>query len=1094
MAVFGFLSPKKDSKRSASLPSPSTNSTELPNSDTLSPELVPIVTLLLAQNHRRYYEGVFMLYYDLSTDGKSGDRVWKEVYGILTGNQLAYWDAVNLAQCRDNPEKLLESSCRPQYLNFLDAVFNAMSSLPTAKLQLENVIVVLTTLKNRFILQLRTPAQMQELLVALRLASFEYQALQEAYTGALLSARGLQLSDIRTILSPTRYNHSEWVKIRYGSGTAWKRCYMVIEPLTTKRKGLSSGRILIYENDTCKKKDSLGEITSVTSLCAVYPQLHFFIDKSTMMKLEGKINFKQHSSRKKSSGYDADTSNPDASLFIMPEEHHSVPGYDTLIRFIFPLFDAFGQYGRPKRLKADRMDPESLLFGLPTLPCIYYLEVEEVMKSMSLQSLLYIGWDTSQWRSQIKILLSRKLSQGYNGCGSTKGLHMLGQLSGPGSPRIMSPLSGRFPAALSPSPTNNDLKGILADRLASAGAPALKAQHLAPGMVPNLKPGSGSAAPSASGYTMPGLQLRYGGKPAQVQGGKSQRNDLAEIYQNYTKLQTPSDNFNDRNKILNGAEEEFDESKLPTLMRKKSLMHGPYPTRDKFIGESESEEESGSSEEDEEEEDERFSETARARQHNGGSAGVGGRGYNQGSLSTGKDQGSKGSNQFLAPNHYEERNSSYSSVQSPNTQYQEFNKQFSKNFPHPAQQHLAYNNSDGESGTESEEEAPAPPTHGGIPRPNPGGQGSQTRGQVGGQGSYPRIQTSDYLNSQHSLQSHRSNGQPPLTPALGERFAVDSPQRGNYKNMPSDGSKPGMLSPADEAFAQGQKTNSPRHIRAPNQQQPQQSQASQQQVNGNRTPNQYGNHMQSMNNKFQQTSLESRGHGQGQGVSPVQGKFPLGPQPGPQGQYHMQHQHQHQQQQQQQQQRAAYQAPPGSQQPQSGSPQLRGQHMQRPPQQYGMAPRPQGYGPGPGSGPSQGVMSGGPNHYQYGGAPTNHYNQSGYRGPNPLQGQQPQYGNPMPGPMAPGPNNRSNIPPRPNQGPYAQNPGYNQQAYGQHPRPTPYSQQLAQSMRSADDLQQYQYQVNPNFPPRRTHPPNQGQYPNQSPLAPMDGSRNPRYQ
>ena len=39
-----------------------------------------------------------MLYYDLNGDGKPADREWREVYGILTGNQLAYWDAANLAQ------------------------------------------------------------------------------------------------------------------------------------------------------------------------------------------------------------------------------------------------------------------------------------------------------------------------------------------------------------------------------------------------------------------------------------------------------------------------------------------------------------------------------------------------------------------------------------------------------------------------------------------------------------------------------------------------------------------------------------------------------------------------------------------------------------------------------------------------------------------------------------------------------------------------------------------------------------------------------------------------------------------------------------
>lgn len=1093
MGRFSLLSPKKENRRSASTPTASHG--DLPDSDApLSPELVPIVTLLLAQNHRRYYEGVFMLYYDLGTDGKSGDRTWKEVYGILTGNQLAYWDAANLAQYRDLPERLLETSCRPQYLNFTDAVFNAMTALPTAKLQLENVIVVLTTLKNRYIIQLRSLAQMQELLVALRLSAYEYQALQEAYTGALLSARGQQLSDIRTILSPTRYNHAEWVKIRYGSGTAWKRCYMVIEPLSVKKlkKGLSFGRVVIYETDTCKKKELLGEITSVTSLCAVYPQLHFFIDKSTMMKLEGKIHFGLHSG-KRSKGFEP-LLESDASLFIMPEEHHSVPGYDTLIRFLVPLFDAFGQYGRPKRLKADRMDPESLLFGLPTLPCIYYLEVSELITSVNvMHSNSYIEWDASHWRLHIKGMLTRKLAQGYNGCGSAKSLQMLGgQLSGNTTPRIMSPLLGRFPAALSPSPTNNDLKSVIGDRRASDGTGMTP---LRSGLLNSNGPGIGNTGSKPAAYAPSSLSQEASKVPLKSSPGKAayagnihypggapsgsgsgtagalaagavvgaaagaaavhasskgprRQNDLAEIYQNYTKLQAPTDQFNDRNKILNGSEEVIDETKLPTLMRKKSLMHGPYPTREKFLGESDDEiDESGDeSDESSTESDERAHNQTGERYVGGASA------QNQGHSQSAQNRhpqgpdgnsSNKASQQFLAPNQYEERNASYSSVQSPNTQYQEFNKQFSKNFANPMEAAVNLNNSDLEESESEEDDAPAPPNH----------------------GSLPKRQEMQFLG--HSSNPYPGSIQVPPTPSLVERFGA-SPDRLQGGRKQRQGSEPSMLSPADETFGRSSGQG-----RAPNQP-PSGNYQSRNPSNPSIDTQGQGQGMQSLQNKFQNTSIggyeQQQGYGRAHNQQPPPQMQGQGAQPIPMAQNQYQQQGYNMQ---YQQQRPAYYGQPH---PQSGSPQQRGQYMQqqqRPPQGYHMPPRPQGYGA-----PHQ--MQQGPAY----GSPPN----QGYRAPNPPQNQYPNHNaNPNWGP--PG-----QLQPRAGYGgPYAHNQPPNQ-GYGQQPRPNPYAQQSSLSMRSSDDKQQYQYQINPNFPPRRTGPPNQQQYMGSNSSGDSGHKPNSRYQ
>ena len=76
-----------------------------------------------------------------------------------------------------------------------------MKTLPAAKQNLDNVIIVSTTLKNRYLLQFKSYKDLTVWYAALRLSNFEYSSLQEAYTGALLSARGSRLSDIRTILA-----------------------------------------------------------------------------------------------------------------------------------------------------------------------------------------------------------------------------------------------------------------------------------------------------------------------------------------------------------------------------------------------------------------------------------------------------------------------------------------------------------------------------------------------------------------------------------------------------------------------------------------------------------------------------------------------------------------------------------------------------------------------------------------------------------------------------------------------------------------------------------------------------------------------------
>lgn len=709
MVRFGTLSPKKILKEARS-PPPPRDPSPMKEDGEVSPELVPIVTLISAQSHRRYYEGIFMLYYDLNGDGKPADREWREVYGILTGNQLAYWDAASLARFKDSPDQLLETSSKPNYLNFTDAVFNAMRVLPAAKQQLENVIIVSTTLKNRYIIQFRSYDLLKEWFLSLRLAAYEYQSLQEAYTGALLLARGLRLLDIRTILAEKRFNHEDWVLIRYGLGMAWTRCYAVVEPSMIRKKVLVPGRVLLYNLENTKKKNLTGIITNSTLVTAVYPQLHFFIDQSTIMKLEGSINFQLPSVKGKKNADVQET-----SLFIMPELHSAVPGFDTLIRFLIPLLDSFGLYGRPKRLKADRVDPESLLFGLPTLPHVHYLNLSDLYPLAEGDQ--YLSWDTAKWTENLKRVMKLKLAQGYDGCGSSRGFS--GALSSLNSPRVASPAtlrkpsspiqllnpsraaSGPLPALSEPMSRPTDSRVVLAaGNFGASSSPGLGLSVTSAELSPSkLK----VPEPSTSSRNVHNLEI----KPDVRNAHKLVQ--LADIYHKYSKIETPSDRFNDRNQLLNGSAEEIEEEHLPLLIRKKSLIHGPlYPTNDNQLF---NDTDSG---EDDESEDSSYGEPPL--------------------------------NTLLKANG--NRNSSYSLVQSPTTQYNEFSQQFNKSVDANMLSHLYNNNSDDESGSDlsDEESAPLPPAH----------QKQDVRSAQPHQ--VPQIQLLSLL---HSQQTHKAQPQTP---------------------------------------------------------------------------------------------------------------------------------------------------------------------------------------------------------------------------------------------------------------------------------------------------------------------------------------------
>lgn len=373
----------------------------------IPPELVPIVRLFAAHTHRRYHEGIFLMLHDVSSDGVPKSTKWKETFGVLLGSQLALWDANKLGKSTS----LKNITQRPTYINFTDAKVVPLDPVSGAlaedRKKMQNTLVVSTGLKNRYFLQFKKKQSFNTWHAALRLSQYESTALQEAYTGAFLASKGMQLGDIKVVLANTKFDYKDWVSIRLGVGLPWLRYYAVISQST--KKGKAYGRITLFENDKkVKKKDIVATIISTKSLYAVYPSSPALIDSSTLIRLEGNIQF----------GKDGEPE--ERSIFIMPEKHNAVPGYDTIIRFLFPVMNAFKLYGRPHKLIPDKSDDKSLFFGLPASPHVYYLSVKDLLPSTN--SANSSSWTSSDWQGEIKQILSSKMAAGYTGDGSLSNL------------------------------------------------------------------------------------------------------------------------------------------------------------------------------------------------------------------------------------------------------------------------------------------------------------------------------------------------------------------------------------------------------------------------------------------------------------------------------------------------------------------------------------------------------------------------------------------------------------------------------------------------------------------------------------------------
>ncbi|KAI0461681.1 hypothetical protein LJB42_004754 [Komagataella kurtzmanii] len=278
------------------------NGSDLPSVDKLPREMLPIVTLIHAQQARIYVEGLVKVpdNPDLSISNDSLLDLpdsWRIVSSKLSGTELSFWGMNqdgSLATTND-PEDDEVGLFKPIYANIVDAAF----SLDVSRL----IIKITLSLQRELQLRCANINDLKLFYSSLLLARFEYQQMQKAFTGALLSAKAVNFSDIKVLLAPeNKFVKEEWTTIRFPWLNAkWLRCYISVIPgesvsfpsLKFKDKEKVNkdkpGKIEIYISSRKGKKNLLATIFNGRSCFSIYPEVPEFIDSNSLIRIEGEV-------------------------------------------------------------------------------------------------------------------------------------------------------------------------------------------------------------------------------------------------------------------------------------------------------------------------------------------------------------------------------------------------------------------------------------------------------------------------------------------------------------------------------------------------------------------------------------------------------------------------------------------------------------------------------------------------------------------------------------------------------------------------------------------------------------------------------------
>ena len=385
---------------------------------------------------------------------------------------------------------------------------------------LTNVLSISTAGRNRYLFHFSSHHSLVQWTAAIRLCMFEHSKLQEIYTGALIAAKGKSLNAIGQITARTTFKYGEWVRVRFGAGTPWRKCWAVISPpdekavkkakaaASKKAKASSSssssspsttfphapppllkGDIKFFDSKKNKKMAPIATIVDAFAAYALYPQDKRLIEMSTLVKIEGRIRVNG----------DVPTEN-EGYVFVMPDVHPAVSGFETMLRFLFPTYDSFSLYGRPAILNPDKRDVQSLMFAMPADPAAQqsgYLDVVDVVNVV-----VNHGADIkleSQWREQLKALTKERLEMLSNRKGRPRS--SLPTMTSPGPPPFGTaddlPSSSLLPLQSRPAPgaagRASDTSSPTHARAASEATGSMNYRGQQPAFSPYLDPSAGPA-------------------------------------------------------------------------------------------------------------------------------------------------------------------------------------------------------------------------------------------------------------------------------------------------------------------------------------------------------------------------------------------------------------------------------------------------------------------------------------------------------------------------------------------------------------------------------------------------------------------------
>jgi CCR4-NOT transcriptional complex subunit CAF120 len=283
----------------------------------------------------------------------------------------------------------------------------------TGAKSLQNVLSVSTAANNRYLFHFSSLNSLTQWTAAIRLSMYEHTTLQEAYTGSLIAGKGRGLNNIRQIMEKSNFKYEDWARVRFGAGTPWRRCWFVVTPPDEKevknqakamKKKSAYGKAPVIKGDlkfyetkkVTKRTKPIATIKDAYSAYAVYPQSKPLIDQSTLVKIEGRITVNNESS------------SHDGFVFVMPEIHPAISGFEMMLRFLFPVWDTFHLYGRPTKLVADVRDQRGLMFAMPRDRRYGYLELLDV------SGLIHADggetWTERDWRFKMKELTAKRMN------------------------------------------------------------------------------------------------------------------------------------------------------------------------------------------------------------------------------------------------------------------------------------------------------------------------------------------------------------------------------------------------------------------------------------------------------------------------------------------------------------------------------------------------------------------------------------------------------------------------------------------------------------------------------------------------------------